>query len=43
MPVLVLKLRDKVEKMPAIVILHSSYKTKEWVRPLLEVSFLSML
>ncbi|CAN6441631.1 unnamed protein product [Victoria cruziana] len=36
MPVLVLKLRDKVEKMPAIVILHSSYKTKEWVRPLLE-------
>ncbi|KAF3779260.1 hypothetical protein EJ110_NYTH41730 [Nymphaea thermarum] len=36
MPVLVLKLRDKTEKMPAIVILHSSYKTKEWVRPLLE-------
>ncbi|MQL81215.1 hypothetical protein Taro_013667 [Colocasia esculenta] len=37
LPVLILSLKEnKQEKRPAIVFLHSSYKTKEWVRPLLE-------
>jgi hypothetical protein len=37
-PVLLLKLNDPVPKRkPAIVFLHSSYKCKEWLRPLLEV------
>ncbi|XP_066370969.1 uncharacterized protein [Miscanthus floridulus] len=36
-PVLLLKLNDPVPKRkPAIVFLHSSYKCKEWLRPLLE-------
>ncbi|CAA7397363.1 unnamed protein product [Spirodela intermedia] len=37
LPVLILSLKESEEKKrPAIVFLHSSYKTKEWVRPLLE-------
>uniref|UniRef100_A0A1D1XCY6 Putative hydrolase YtaP n=1 Tax=Anthurium amnicola TaxID=1678845 RepID=A0A1D1XCY6_9ARAE len=37
LPVLILSLKEsKQEKRPAIVFLHSSYKSKEWVRPLLE-------
>lgn len=36
-PVLLLKLNDTVPKRkPVIVFLHSSYKCKEWLRPLLE-------
>ncbi|KAK3131704.1 hypothetical protein QOZ80_6AG0510170 [Eleusine coracana subsp. coracana] len=36
-PVLLLKLEDTVPKRkPVIVFLHSSYKCKEWLRPLLE-------
>ncbi|WVZ82394.1 hypothetical protein U9M48_029660 [Paspalum notatum var. saurae] len=36
-PVLLLKLNDPVPKRkPVIVFLHSSYKCKEWLRPLLE-------
>ncbi|OEL31557.1 hypothetical protein BAE44_0007420 [Dichanthelium oligosanthes] len=36
-PVLLLKLNDPVPKRkPIIVFLHSSYKCKEWLRPLLE-------
>ncbi|PWZ16174.1 hypothetical protein Zm00014a_003181 [Zea mays] len=36
-PVLLLKLDDPVpRRKPAIVFLHSSYKCKEWLRPLLE-------
>ncbi|XP_037462697.1 putative hydrolase YtaP [Triticum urartu] len=37
-PVLLLKLNDSTapERKPVVVILHSSYKCKEWVRPLLE-------
>ncbi|TVU12416.1 hypothetical protein EJB05_46060, partial [Eragrostis curvula] len=36
-PVLLLKLEDNVPKRkPVIVLLHSSYKCKEWLRPLLE-------
>jgi len=38
LPVLLLKLNDHVPKRkPVIVFLHSSYKCKEWLRPLLEV------
>ena len=40
LPVLILSLREDegtTVKKPAVVFLHSSYKTKEWVRPLLEV------
>uniref|UniRef100_A0A0D9WM83 Peptidase S9 prolyl oligopeptidase catalytic domain-containing protein n=1 Tax=Leersia perrieri TaxID=77586 RepID=A0A0D9WM83_9ORYZ len=37
LPVLLLKLNDTAPKRkPVIVILHSSYKCKEWLRPLLE-------
>jgi len=37
LPVLLLKLNDHVPKRkPVIVFLHSSYKCKEWLRPLLE-------
>ncbi|PKA61219.1 hypothetical protein AXF42_Ash006116 [Apostasia shenzhenica] len=37
LPVLMLSLKTSDEKKrPAIVILHSSYKCKEWLRPLLE-------
>ncbi|KAL5647434.1 hypothetical protein ACJX0J_041789, partial [Zea mays] len=40
--VLLLKLDDPVpRRKPAIVFLHSSYKCKEWLRPLLKV-FLSL-
>lgn len=36
-PVLLLKLNDTTPKRkPVIVFLHSSYKCKEWLRPLLE-------
>ncbi|KAG0512954.1 hypothetical protein BDA96_10G059600 [Sorghum bicolor] len=36
-PALLLKLNDPIPKRkPAIVFLHSSYKCKEWLRPLLE-------
>ncbi|XP_020100609.1 uncharacterized protein LOC109718677 [Ananas comosus] len=36
-PVLILSLKDETrERRPAIVFLHSSYKCKEWLRPLLE-------
>jgi hypothetical protein len=36
--VLLLKLDDPVpRRKPAIVFLHSSYKCKEWLRPLLKV------
>lgn len=38
-PVLLLKLNDTTPKRkPVIVFLHSSYKCKEWLRPLLEVN-----
>lgn len=38
MPVLILSLKDETrERRPAIVFLHSSYKCKEWLRPLLKV------
>ncbi|KAK1289156.1 hypothetical protein QJS10_CPB18g01151 [Acorus calamus] len=37
LPVLILSLKgSKLQRRPAIVILHSSYKSKEWLRPLLE-------
>ncbi|KAM3207776.1 hypothetical protein ACQJBY_062821 [Aegilops geniculata] len=37
LPVLLLKLNDTApERKPVVVILHSSYKCKEWLRPLLE-------
>ncbi|KAH9300041.1 hypothetical protein KI387_011624, partial [Taxus chinensis] len=37
LPVLILKLKDsKLKQRPAVVFLHSSYKCKEWLRPLLE-------
>ncbi|KAM0938571.1 putative peptidase S9, prolyl oligopeptidase, catalytic domain, alpha/Beta hydrolase [Dioscorea sansibarensis] len=37
LPVLILSLRESPQKQrPAIVFLHSSYKCKEWLRPLLE-------
>ncbi|KAG6507528.1 uncharacterized protein LOC121981152 [Zingiber officinale] len=37
LPVLILSLKDNTtQRKPAIVILHSSYKCKEWLRPLLE-------
>lgn len=37
LPVLILKLKDtKIKRRPAVVCLHSSYKCKEWLRPLLE-------
>uniref|UniRef100_A0A453QTG9 Peptidase S9 prolyl oligopeptidase catalytic domain-containing protein n=1 Tax=Aegilops tauschii subsp. strangulata TaxID=200361 RepID=A0A453QTG9_AEGTS len=38
LPVLLLKLNDTApERKPVVVILHSSYKCKEWLRPLLEL------
>ncbi|KAK1265849.1 hypothetical protein QJS04_geneDACA019324 [Acorus gramineus] len=37
LPVLILSMKEsKLQRRPAIVILHSSYKCKEWLRPLLE-------
>ncbi|XP_020518288.1 uncharacterized protein LOC18426637 isoform X1 [Amborella trichopoda] len=37
LPVLILSLRERNQcRRPAVVILHSSYKCKEWIRPLLE-------
>uniref|UniRef100_A0A0D6R046 Peptidase S9 prolyl oligopeptidase catalytic domain-containing protein n=1 Tax=Araucaria cunninghamii TaxID=56994 RepID=A0A0D6R046_ARACU len=37
LPVLILKLKDSnLKERPAVVCLHSSYKCKEWLRPLLE-------
>ncbi|GLJ29420.1 hypothetical protein SUGI_0580010 [Cryptomeria japonica] len=37
LPVLILRLKDsEVKQRPAVVFLHSSYKCKEWLRPLLE-------
>ncbi|KAL6606694.1 hypothetical protein ACP70R_042347 [Stipagrostis hirtigluma subsp. patula] len=37
LPVLLLRLNDTVPKRkPVVVLLHSSYKCKEWLRPLLE-------
>ncbi|XP_072994448.1 uncharacterized protein [Typha latifolia] len=37
LPVLILSLKECLpQRRPAIVILHSSYKCKEWLRPLLE-------
>ncbi|XP_058114186.1 uncharacterized protein LOC131257129 [Magnolia sinica] len=37
LPVLILSMKETKQKnRPAIVFLHSSYKTKEWLRPLLE-------
>ncbi|XXG55844.1 hypothetical protein AAC387_Pa03g3415 [Persea americana] len=37
LPVIILKMNERKQKRrPAVVILHSSYKTKEWLRPLLE-------
>ncbi|WOK98541.1 hypothetical protein Cni_G07253 [Canna indica] len=37
LPVLILSLKDIApQRKPAIVLLHSSYKCKEWLRPLLE-------
>ncbi|KAG9456136.1 hypothetical protein H6P81_000644 [Aristolochia fimbriata] len=37
LPVLILSMKDSgVQKRPAVVFLHSSYKAKEWLRPLLE-------
>lgn len=37
LPLLILSMKEnKQQKRPAIVFLHSSYKSKEWVRPLLE-------
>ncbi|XP_068653033.1 uncharacterized protein [Aristolochia californica] len=37
LPVLILSMKDsKEQKRPAVVFLHSSYKAKEWLRPLLE-------
>ncbi|XP_077219305.1 alpha/beta-Hydrolases superfamily protein [Tasmannia lanceolata] len=37
LPVLILSLTESKQlRRPAIVFLHSSYRTKEWVRPLLE-------
>jgi hypothetical protein len=38
-PVLLLRLNDPAPKRkPVAVLLHSSYKCKEWLRPLLEVN-----
>ncbi|XP_073108894.1 uncharacterized protein [Elaeis guineensis] len=37
LPVLILSIKQStLQRRPAIVILHSSYKCKEWLRPLLE-------
>ncbi|XP_020517734.1 uncharacterized protein LOC18425587 isoform X1 [Amborella trichopoda] len=37
LPVLILSLRERNQyRRPAVVSLHSSYKCKEWIRPLLE-------
>ncbi|XP_074575403.1 uncharacterized protein LOC141831886 [Curcuma longa] len=37
LPILILSLKDNTaQRKPAIVVLHSSYKCKEWLRPLLE-------
>ncbi|THU73667.1 hypothetical protein C4D60_Mb04t25280 [Musa balbisiana] len=37
LPVLILSLKDTIpQRKPAVVLLHSSYKCKEWLQPLLE-------
>lgn len=39
LPVLILSMKQSdLKKRPAIVFIHSSYKCKEWLRPLLEVA-----
>lgn len=40
LPVLILSMKESTQqRRPAIVLLHSSYKCKEWLRPLLEVDW----
>lgn len=44
LPVLVLSMKESEKKRrPAIVFLHSTNKCKEWLRPLLEVTFVIFL